>query len=325
MLGAIRAWFRAEDFLEVDTPVFLDAPGFNSHIDEFTTEWRAPRERRTMWLRTSPEVYHKRLLADGAQRVYEIGKFFRNGEAGALHNPEFTGLEFYETGFDYRRIMERTENVLSHAIRAVAGRTKIRASAREIDVATPWDRVSVRDAVKTHAGIDLDAAPDAPALAAAARAAGIHVAADDAYDDLFFRILLEKVEPTLGFPRPVFLYDYPASMAAMARRKPGEPGWAERVELYIGGVELANGFSELTDPAEQRARFLDERVNQAARLGVAAESLPLDEKFLAALGAMPPATGIAIGLDRVLMLAMEAPTIASTLAFPFEGPGSISR
>ncbi len=325
MLGAIRTWFRAEDFLEVETPVFLDAPGFNSHIDEFTTEWRAPRARGTLWLRTSPEVYHKRLLADGVQRLYEIGKFFRNGEAGDLHNPEFTGLEFYESGFDYHRIMTRTENVLAHAIQAVAGRSTILAGGQRIDVATPWDRLSVREAVRRYAGIDLDDARDATSLAAAALAAGIRVAADDAYDDLFFRILLEKVEPHLGHPKPVFLHDYPASMAAMARRKPGEPAWAERVELYIAGVELANGFSELTDPVEQRARFVEERVHQAARLGVAPESLPLDEKFLAALRGMPSATGIAIGLDRVLMLAMEAPTIASTLAFPFEGPGSISR
>lgn len=317
MLAAIRDHFRTEGFLEVETPIFLDAPGFNAHIDEFTTEWRDTRGARRLWLRTSPEVYHKRLLAAGAGKLYEIGKFFRNGETGALHNPEFTGLEFYETGFDYRRIMERTEQVLSTAMEAVAGAKTIRVRGETIDLAPPWERLSVRDAVKRHAGIDLDATPDAPSLAAAARAAGIHVAADDAFDDLFFRILLEKVEHRLGRPKPTFLYDYPASMAAMARRKPGEPGWAERVELYLAGVELANGFSELTDPVEQRARFLEEREQQACRLGVPPETLPLDEAFLDALPEMPAATGIAIGLDRVLLLAMGRETIGAVLPFPF--------
>ena len=215
--------------------------------------------------------------------------------------------------------MERTEHVLAHAIEAVAGKKRLRVRGSEVDVTPPWDRISVREAVKTHAGIDLDLANTREALAEATKAAGIHVAADDSYDDLFFRILLEKVEHRLGFPTPVFLYDYPTSMAAMARRKPGEPLWAERVELYLGGVELANGFSELTDPAEQRLRLLEERVMQGERLGVKADSLPLDEKFLEALGKMPASTGIAVGLDRVLMLALETAKIADVLAFPFEG------
>ncbi|HVO30114.1 MAG TPA: EF-P lysine aminoacylase EpmA, partial [bacterium] len=289
----MREYFRAEGFLEVETPVFLDAPGFNAHIDEFTTEYRAARAARRLWLRTSPEVFHKRLLAAGETKIFEIGKFFRNGETGTLHNPEFSGLEFYEVGFDYRRIMERTEQVLARAMEAVAGTRTLTLKRATVDLATPWERLSVRDAVKRFAGIDLDAAPDARTLADAARAKGIHVAADDAYDDVFFRILLEKVEHRLGAERPTFLYDYPASMAAMARRKAGEPGWAERVELYIAGVELANGFSELTDPVEQRARFLEEREQQAKRLGVAADTLPLDEAFLGALSSMPPCTGIA--------------------------------
>jgi elongation factor P--(R)-beta-lysine ligase len=211
--------------------------------------------------------------------------------------------------------MERTEQAISIAIQAVAAKTKVGG----VEVSPPWERLTVREAFLRHAGIDLDASQTLAALAAAATTAGIQVGRDDGYDDVFFRILLERVEGKLGRGKPCFLCDYPASMAAMARRKPTEPAWAERVEVYFAGIELANGFTELSDAAEQRSRFLEERVLHAGREGVPEESLPLDEAFLAALPGLPLCTGIAIGLDRVLMLAMEKSSLAEVLAFPFGG------
>jgi len=314
-LRTIRDWMHREGFLEVETPTLFGAPGLNPHIAELDTRYRELRRERRLWLRTSPEVFHKRLLAAGVPRLYELGRFFRNGEHGPLHNPEFTGLEFYEAGHDYRRIMERTEAVLSAAMRAVAGKDRL----GEVSLALPWGRMSVAEAFQRYAGVPL--AFERDALAGAAEKIGIAVRADDAYDDVFFRILLEKVERRLGEKAPVFLYDYPASMGVMARKKPGDPRFAERVELYIGGVELANGFSELTDPAEQRARLVADRKVVAAKEGMAEDSLPLDEGFLAALARMPPSTGIAIGLDRVLMLALGKRELSEVLAFPFEPPG----
>lgn len=320
MLAAIRGWFAANGFVEVETPILFENAGLNPHIAEFETRFTAALDasvQRRLWLRTSPEVFHKRLLAAGLPKLYEIGRFFRNGEATDHHNPEFTGLEFYEANADYRRVMEITEQVLSTAIAAVAGSTKIRVGGREIDIAPPWDRIRVHDAFRRWAGVTLPETDDTNALAAEARRIGIAVAPDDEFDDVFFRILLEKIDRELGFPKPLFLHDYPASMGVMARLKAGNPNVAERVEAYLGSVELANGFSELTDPAEQRARFVADRERVAASHGVAPESLPLDEGFLEALGRMPPSTGIAIGLDRVLMLAMGKPAIRDVIPFPF--------
>lgn len=320
MLAAIRAWFDAHGFVEVETPILFEHSGLNPHIDEFETAFRrSPSDAapRRLFLRTSPEVFHKRLLAAGLTKFYEIGRFFRNGEVTDSHNPEFTGLEFYEANADYRRVMEITEQVLSTAIAAVAGSTKTPAG---IDVAPPWDRMTVREAFSKWAGVTLPKTDDAAALAQLAEQAkriGIATHESDAFDDVFFRILLEKIDPHLGFPKPLFLYDYPASMGVMARRKAGDPSVAERVEAYIAGAELANGFSELTDPAEQRARFLADREIVARKRAVDPASLPLDEGFLDALPRMRPSTGIAIGLDRVLLLAMGRAALRDVIAFPF--------
>ena len=322
MLAAIRAWLAKEGFVEVETPILFRAPGLNPHIAEFETRYEKDPLRRgaseRLWLRTSPEVFHKRLLAAGLPRFYELGRFFRNGERTDAHNPEFTGLELYEANADYRRVMEITEQVLAAAITAVAGSPRVAVAGRAIDVTPPWDRLTVRDAF-ARVGVTLPETDDVDALAAEARRAGIPVEPDDRFDDVFFRVMVTKIERELGFAKPVFLHDYPASMGVMARRKPGDPSVAERVEVYLAGVELANGFSELTDAAEQRARFEADRALVAGRDGVAPESLPLDEGFLEALSRMPPSTGIAIGLDRVLQLALGRKTLADVIPFPFQG------
>lgn len=325
MLSAIRAWFAREGFVEVETPVLFRAPGLNPHIREFETRYTDvidPKATWPMWLRTSPEVFHKRLLADGLRKFYEIGRFFRNGEITDTHNPEFTGLELYEANADYRRVMEITEQVIACAIEAVAGTTKITRRGTAVDVAPPWQRVTVTEAFRRE-GVALPKDGDLAALRAEAKKAGVETSPDEAWDDLFFRLYLTKVDPDdgrLGGGTPVLLYDYPASMGVMARRRADDPLLAERVEAYIAGLELANGFSELTDPVEQRARFERDRAFIAKRDGVAIESMPLDEEFLEALARMPPSTGIAIGLDRVLMLAMGRETIGEVLPFAQRRP-----
>lgn len=325
MLSAIRAWFAREGFVEVETPVLFRAPGLNPHILEFETRYvdmLDAKRHYPLWLRTSPEVFHKRLLAGGLTKFYEIGRFFRNGEISDAHNPEFTGLELYEANADYRRVMEITEQVIAHAIQAVAGTTKITHNGRAVDVAPPWQRVTVHEAFQRE-GITLPKDGDFAALHAEARRFGSTVDADEPWEDLFFRLFIDTVDHVdgrLGAGTPVFLYDYPASMGVMARRRADDPLLAERVEAYIAGLELANGFSELTDPVEQRARFERDRAFIAKRDGVAIESMPLDEEFLEALARMPPSTGIAIGLDRVLMLAMGRETIGEVLPFAQRRP-----
>lgn len=312
LYGALRTYFVARGYLEVETPCLVPAPGMEPHIDPFETAFIPEMggwKRRPLWLQTSPEYAMKRLLADpGCPPLFQICKTFRNGEVSGTHNPEFTMLEFYRPNADYHAICDDLEGALVAAEAAVApGRGVFGA---------PFERLSVRDAVLRHSGIDLSVSADGPALATAARAIGVHLGASIEFDDVFFHLLLERVEPNLGRGRPTFLMEYPASMASLARLKPSDPTVAERVELYAEGVELANGFSELTDGPEQRARLLTE---QAWRKKNGLAVLPLDEAFLEAVGQMPPSAGIAVGLDRVLMLLLGAGELSEVLLFPAQG------
>jgi lysyl-tRNA synthetase class 2 len=247
----------------------------------------------------------KRLLADGSGPIFQICKVFRNGEVSRHHNPEFTLLELYRPQADYRAVMADLEDVLAAAAEALA--------APEPFGRRPYQRLTVRDALFQETGIDLRSVRDGPGLAAAAAGIGVHASASDGFDDVFFRIFLEKVEPRLGLERPCYLVDYPASMAALSRLKREDPSVAERFELYARGMELANGFSELTDAAEQRRRLEEER---AWRVAQGRPAYPLDERFLEAVGRMPPSGGVAVGLDRVLMLLLGATSIDQVLLFP---------
>src|SRR5262249_1961425 len=290
------------------TPILVPAPGMEPHITAFEVPFVPETEvgrPRTLYLHTSPEYAMKRLLADGSGPIFQICKVFRNGEVSAHHNPEFTLLELYRPQADYRAVMADLEEVLSAAAEALG--------APELFGQRPYQRVTVRDALLQATGIDLRSIRGAADLAAAAAAAGMMASADDGFDDIFFRIFLEKVEPRLGLERPCYLVDYPASMAALSRLKPEDPSVAERFELYARGMELANGFSELTDTAEQRRRLEEER---AWRIGQGRAAYPLDEKFLEAVGRMPPSGGVAVGLDRVLMLLLGAQRIDEVLLFP---------
>lgn len=313
MYSALRRFFVGRGFEEVETPALVPHPGMEPHIEPFAVPF-APQtdigRKRTLYLHTSPEYAMKRLLADGAGPIFQICKAFRNGEVSRGHNPEFTLLEIYRPNADYRAIMADLEEALAFVEAALL--RALPEHPRRTFGQLPFERLSVREAVRKWAGVDLFEHPDANSLLRAAEAAGARVTGDG-FDDVFFHLFLQKVEPNLGRERPTFLCDYPASMASLARLAPHDSRVAERVELYARGVELANGFSELTDEKEQRSRLLAE---QEQRRAAGRPAFDLDERFLEAVGRMPPSAGIAVGLDRVLMLLLGAESIEEVLLFP---------
>jgi lysyl-tRNA synthetase class 2 len=309
MYQALRSFFAGEQYLEVETPTLVGTPGLEPHIDPFEAPFipqTGVGARKSLWLHTSPEYAMKRLLADGSPPLFQICKTYRNGEVSGTHNPEFTMLEFYRPHADYHAIMTDLEGALAAVERVIA-------PTRGLFTQLPFERLTVRDAVLRHTGIDLFAHADGASLREAALKLGVHVGSSTSFDDVFFHLFLERVERKLGFGRPTFLIEYPASMASLSRLKPGDARVAERVELYADGVELANGFSELIDEHEQRKRLIEE---QDLRRSLGRPVFPLDENFLAALPRMPPSGGIAVGLDRVLMLLMGVREISEVLLFP---------
>jgi lysyl-tRNA synthetase class 2 len=318
--SALRAWFTARGFVEVDPCILQASPGNEAHLHGFATGLTAVDGTALgrLYLHTSPEFACKKLLAAGETRLFAFAHVFRNRERGPLHHPEFTMLEWYRAHEPYEALMDDCAELLALAADAGgAGGLSWRGAA--VDPKAPPERVTMADAFARFAGIDLPATIDASggtdrdALAAAVSAAGGRVAADDSWTDLFSRVLVERVEPRLGRGRATILCEYPVAEAALARPKPGDPRVAERFELYACGVELANGFGELTDPVEQRRRFVSDMDLKERLYG---ERYPLDEDFLAALAHMPPASGIALGLDRLVMLASGAPTIEHVLWAP---------
>lgn len=264
----------------------------------------------------------KKLLAAGERRIVDFARVFRNRERGPLHAAEFTMIEWYRTDEPYEAVMADALALLAAAASS-AGNDRLVYRDRSADPFAEAERLTVADAFAGFAGIDLlatiDRQGDRDRLADAAVAKGIRVAADDNWSDIFSRILVEKIEPNLGIGRPTILYEYPLIEAALARQKPGDARVAERFELYACGVELANGFNELTDPLEQRRRFAAE---MDERQRVYGERYPIDEDFLAALAAMPQASGVALGLDRLVMLATGAPRIDFVQWMPATGPGA---
>jgi len=311
IVAALRRWLEREGFIEVEPAALQISPGNEAHLHGFATELVAPGGARVRrYLHTSPEFAMKKLLAAGETRIFAFARVFRNREAGTLHAPEFTMLEWYRASAPYEAVMADCAAIVSEAARAINA-AELRWRGRLADPHAAAATVTVAEAFQRHAGIDLATmlageAPDRQALAVAAVCAGIRVAPDDSWSDVFSRVLVEKVEPALGVGAATFLTDYPAVEAALARRKPADPRFAERFELYACGIELANGFGELTDPIEQRRRF---DLEMAEKERVYGETYPLDEDFLAALTAMPAASGVALGLDRLVMLLTGAPRI----------------
>jgi lysyl-tRNA synthetase class 2 len=317
--AALRAWLGREDFVEVETAILQASPGNETHLHAFSTELIAPDATRSrLFLHTSPEFAAKKLLAAGEPRLFTFARVFRNRERGALHHPEFTMLEWYRANEPYDALMRDCAALL--AITAETERTNIFTFRDRI--ADPFampERLSVADAFGRYASIDLLATlDDRAALAAAARGQGIRVAADDTWSDIFSRVLVERIEPNLGIGCATILDEYPVSEAALARPCAHDRQVAERFELYVCGVEIANAFGELTDAAEQRRRF---EAEMAEKERIHGERYPIDEDFLAALGAMPPASGIALGFDRLVMLATGAPRIEQVLWTPVAEPG----
>ena len=318
----VRGWFAARDFVEVETAAMQISPGNETHLHAFATELISPGgERRPLYLRTSPEFACKKLLAAGETRIFEFARVFRNRERSALHHPEFTMLEWYRANEPYETLMDDCAALLVEAARATGAR-RFTFRDKTIDPFAEPERVTVAEAFERHAGVDLLATisrgkGDRALLAAAAAKAAVITAADDSWGDLFSRILAERVEPKLGIGRATILYEYPLPLAALARAKPGSDKVAERFELYACGVELANAFGELTDVAEQRARF---ETAMAEKQRIHGERYPVDEDLLAALEAMPPACGIALGFDRLAMLATGAQRIEQVVWTPVVEP-----
>ena len=318
-LRAVRRYFEAEGFAEVDTPALQISPGLEPHLRAFATTLDEPgASRRSFFLHTSPEFAMKKLLAAGVPKLFQLAHTFRNGERGATHHPEFSLLEWYRAGATYQTLMTDCERLLTTVLEAV-GEPRYAWRGQTADPRRPWHRETVASVFADRCGIDILATapdPEQPRLdllAVAARPLGIAPHPGDEWDDLFFRIFLERIEPTLGIGAPTILADYPIAMAALARAKPDDPRVAERFEVYVGGLELANGFSELTDPIEQRRRFERDCTRKQSRYG---EAYPIDEDFLAALAAMPPSAGIALGFDRLVMLASGAARIDDVLWAP---------
>lgn len=315
--GALRGFFAEQGFLEVETSVLQVSPGNETHLHAPRTEIIRPDGSRvSRYLRTSPEFACKKLLAAGETRIFEFARVFRDRERGDLHLPEFTMLEWYRADAPYDAIMADCVVVIARAAQAT-GIGTFAFRGRTADPFAEPELVTVAGAFEQFAGIDLLATisgseGDRAALARAA-AGKVRVAEDDTWSDLFSKVLVEHVEPHLGQGRLTILFEYPSPEAALARVKAGDPRVAERFEVYACGVELANGFGELTDAEEQRKRFTESMAEKQRRYG---EAYPLDEDFLAAVAEMPEASGVALGFDRLVMLASGASRIDQVVWTP---------
>jgi elongation factor P--(R)-beta-lysine ligase len=317
---AVRGWFDEQGFAEVETAILQVSPGNETHLHAPRTELtRADGSHVTRYLRTSPEFAAKKLLAAGEEKIFEFARVFRGRERGDLHLPEFTMLEWYRAHSTYDAVMADSIVVVAHAAQATGiGRFSFRG--RTADPFAEPELLTVAAAFERFAGIDLLATiangeGDRARLAAAAKAR-VRIADDDTWSDIFSKVLVEHVEPKLGQGRLTVLFEYPTPEAALARTKASDPRVAERFEVYACGVELANGFGELTDAAEQRHRFNLAMDEKARRYG---ERYPLDEDFLAAVAQMPEASGIALGFDRLVMLASGALRIDQVVWTPPAG------
>jgi lysyl-tRNA synthetase class 2 len=317
--AAIRGWFEAQGFTEVETGVLQVSPGNEAHLHAFQTDLVGPDlSRTTLYLHTSPELACKKLLAAGERKIFTFAHAFRNRERGSLHAPEFTMLEWYRADEPYEAVMADAAAMLKLAAETADNRfVSFRGVTANPRVAP--ERLTVAQAFGRYAGVDLlasmaESGNDAGKLAAMAEVAGLTPRDDDTWSDIFSKILTALVEPKLGNGRATLLSEYPGSESALARRTPRDARLAERFELYCCGVELANGFGELTDAGEQRRRLDAEMVKKQERYG---ERYPLDEDFMAALAHMPPASGCALGFDRLVMLATGATRIDQVIWTPF--------
>ncbi|WP_243373948.1 EF-P lysine aminoacylase EpmA [Geotalea sp. SG265] len=283
VIRKIREFFNEGGYLEVDTPLRIPAPAPESYIDAVPSgEW---------FLQTSPEICMKRLLAAGYERIFQICPCWRDGERGRLHLPEFTMLEWYRLDADYRDLMNDCQALVRFLSQAVNGTRVISYQGTTIELEAPWERVTVAEAFRRYTSMSMEEAEER---------------------DLFDELMVKEIEPNLGVKHPAFIYDYPAARGALARLKPENRSLAERFELYVGGIELANGFSELDDSREQRERFEKEAAFRAA---LGKTSYPMPDRFLNELSEMGPAAGIALGIDRLVMLLLNSADIGEVVSF----------
>ena len=320
-MAAVRNYFAEEEFFEIDSPLLIAANCIETHIDPVLVKVNCgPKGNLTRYLHTSPEIYHKRLLSYGAQKIYQLGHVFRDGELGKMHLPEFALLEWYRAGGNIDDLIVDCEKLFRAVAKALLGRTEITlADQKTIDLAKPFDRCSMEDLWNKHAQIDLRAAlekmrdGDDLALVIAAQEKGYALRELATFDDVFHHVMLTKIEPAIGHDRPCVVQNWPTQLAALARVCKNDPLFAERFEIYCGQVELANAFAELIDPVEQKHRF-EQDLKERAALGKA--PLPIDDQFMQDLGFMPDAVGIAVGFDRLLMMILQVPEINHVQALP---------
>ncbi|MBN2029012.1 EF-P lysine aminoacylase GenX [bacterium] len=315
IIRAIRRFFESEDFMEVEPPLLTPYPTLDSHIQSMKTCFHKDQGNAySLFLHTSPEHAMKKLLAGGAERIFYLGKVFRDQELTPFHNPEFTLLEWYRTDATYKNMMEDAENLICRVIRECLPSGELTYQNQKIDLILPWERRTLQDLFQQETGIDLKKSLSAEILRRSAVNHGIHIQKNDNWETIFFKIFLERIEPKLGRTKPLFVMDYPLQMGLMAKKKEENPDFVERIELYMGGLELANGYSELTDPDEQQVRFLEEQKKKEEK-----ESIPYetDNELLSALRmGLPPCAGMALGIDRLVMLLTNEINIQHVVLFP---------
>lgn len=324
VLAALRRYFSDQGFIEVETPALQVSPGIDRHIQPLKTSLRGAFDSRSVvrFLHTSPEFAMKKLLAAGEQKIFQICHVYRDGEDGALHHPEFTLLEWYRVGETYDALAKDIQNIVLTAAQA-ANVTEMRQGPLRTDPTGPWVRMTIAEAFQKYADINILAQfddgldPGPKRFMETARSVGVRCDDSDRWDDVFSRVMLDRVEPALASGPPSLLTEFPSPVGALARSKPNDPRVCERVEAYICGVELANGFSELSDPQEQRSRFERDMTAYEALYG---EGPPIDEDFIDALSDMPDAAGMALGIDRLVMLLTGATQIRDVLWAPVCGP-----
>lgn len=301
ILRLIREFFWSQDFVEAETPIALRLPGQEPYLNPMPVEFLDPRlKSHRFYLRTSPEYALKKLLATGYEKVFEIGKCFRNEESfGGNHNPEFTMIEWYRAPGTYMDFMDDTEKLFKYVGEKLSI-DKLKYREHEVDLLLPWQKISVKDLWKKYIGVNLDGYLQTEPMRRLVAELGYQVSDSDEYEDLFYKIFLNKIESQLGVERPTFVYDYPAQMCSLSKKCANDPLYAERAELYVGGLELANGFGELVEAAAQRENL---EKDKALRERLNRPTWEIDRDFIAALeSGIKPAGGIALGVDRMVLL-----------------------
>lgn len=321
----VRDFFNARNFTEVETPIMVTIPGMEPYLTPFETKFTLPSHLKTeqnstinLYLNTSPELQLKKLLGAGFGNIFDIIKVFRNGEVGGdLHNPEFSMIEWYREKADYKDIMQDCESLVLELVKSQSQDNSAKIlnyQNTKIDLTTPWPRKTTNELFQEYCGIDLLQNKEFEELKKSAESKNYDTNGCENWDDIYFKIFLNHIEPNLPKDRPIFVYDYPVSQAALAKKSTTNPFFAERFELYIGGTELANSFSELIDSKEQRERLMEE---QNLRRQLNKTVFDIDEEFLASLESIQfPCAGIALGLDRLFMLLLDKKSIEEVILFP---------